>query len=243
MSPQNKTIPSDDDFFPDWGTEIPHSTSLSERINLPSSVVDSSNVYIPAPSNHISSYLTNHTPCLLFFYGTLSLPHILQQVLSLNETPILLPASITGFNIRMWGPFPALVRPDQVYRKQTHPSTHPTNSPTAVISSMTAKVKNRLKRGSSSSLSLTNTDEATEATTAPVSVREPVSGMAYWGTEEDIPKLLRHEGENYEIVECVIKAGQDETVGRTFVWCGYAEELTEGTFDPTMFPDVDGRTL
>ncbi|THH27239.1 hypothetical protein EUX98_g6949 [Antrodiella citrinella] len=242
---QNKTLPADDDFFPDWGTEIPHSTSLSERINLPSSIVEGSNIFIsPISSNHLSSYLTNRSPCLLFFYGTLSLPHVLQRVLGLNEAPILLPASIKGFSIKMWGPYPALIRPGHAYKKQP-PQRPPT--PTTVISSVAAKVKNRLNRGSSSSSSSLhttagNTDEGEVITTTAGSC-DPVVGMAYWGTEEDIPKLLRYEGENYEMVECVIKAGRDETVGRTFVWCGYAEELTEGGFDPTMFPDVDGRTL
>ncbi|KAJ8088298.1 hypothetical protein PM082_022370 [Marasmius tenuissimus] len=46
---------------------------------------------------------------LFFFYGTLKLPHILQQVLSLEELPILYDATIRGYTIKMWGPYPALV--------------------------------------------------------------------------------------------------------------------------------------
>lgn len=246
MTFQNNTQPLDEDFFPDWSTDIPHSTSLSERINLPSSVVDSSNnrrALYTSPSNHISNFLTNRTPCLLFFYGTLSLPHVLQRVLGINQAPILLPASISGYTMKMWGPYPALVRPEQPQSEGQHPSFHPNTA--TVISSVTAKVKNRLKRGSSSSsssLHYTGETKEEEVTTTAVTVsNEPMAGMAYWGTEEDVPKLLRYEGENYKMVGCVIKAGQDETHGRTFVWCGYPEELSEGSFDPTMFPDVDGR--
>ncbi|KAK1222617.1 hypothetical protein PQX77_014530 [Marasmius sp. AFHP31] len=46
---------------------------------------------------------------LLFFYGTLKLPHILQQVLSLKELPALYDATIRGYTVKMWGPYPALV--------------------------------------------------------------------------------------------------------------------------------------
>ncbi|RDB21812.1 hypothetical protein Hypma_010824 [Hypsizygus marmoreus] len=46
---------------------------------------------------------------LLFFYGTLTLPHFLKAILSLSDSPILTPAHITGFLLKMWGPYPALV--------------------------------------------------------------------------------------------------------------------------------------
>lgn len=114
------------------------------------------------------------------------------------------------------------------------------DSHTNVLASVTAKVKSRLKKGSSSPV---QADSRTTTPTGTVSgSTELIVGMAYWGTEEDIPKLLRHEGANYELAECVIRSGQDETAGRTFVWCGYPEELMEGEFDPTMFPD-EARTL
>ncbi|TCD63347.1 hypothetical protein EIP91_005648 [Steccherinum ochraceum] len=256
----NQYIPLDDDFFPDWGTDsVSRSTSLSERINLPSSVVLSShpdltttNATYSLPSSHISSYLTNRTPCLLFFYGTLSLPHILQRVLSLDSAPILLPATIEGYSVKMWGPYPALIRPGQfqhLHNQQISPSS---SNAAAVLSSVTAKMKSKLKRarsGSSSSVravSVSSSDgnPPDEVVVAAAEVsKEPIPGMAYWGTEEDIPELLRYEGENYEMVECVIRAGQDETMGRTFVWCGYPDELSEGSFDPTMFPDVENGVL
>lgn len=46
---------------------------------------------------------------LMFFYGTLTLPHILGRVLALESAPTLTEASITGYEIKRWGPYPALV--------------------------------------------------------------------------------------------------------------------------------------
>lgn len=258
----NQSIPPDDDFFPDWGTEVSRSTSLSERINLPSSVVLSNypdfttNTSYSPPTNHISSFLTNHTPCLLFFYGTLSLPHILQRVLSLDSAPILLPATIEGYTLKMWGPYPALIRPGQFQHLQTEQmSPSSSSNAAAVLSSVTAKVKSKLKRARSDSSSSIRAVSASASSSseghpqeevvvaAAEASKELIPGMAYWGTEEDIPKLLRYEGENYEMVECLIRAGRDETEGRTFVWCGYPDELSQGSFDSTMFPDVENRVL
>jgi gamma-glutamylcyclotransferase (GGCT)/AIG2-like uncharacterized protein YtfP len=48
-------------------------------------------------------------PCTLFFYGTLSLPQVLQNVLSLPSLPPLNPARTRGFVMKMWGPYPAIV--------------------------------------------------------------------------------------------------------------------------------------
>jgi hypothetical protein len=49
-------------------------------------------------------------PHLMFFYGTLSLPHILESILHLSFTPIIKPARIRGYCIKMWGPCPALMK-------------------------------------------------------------------------------------------------------------------------------------
>ncbi|KAH8094751.1 hypothetical protein BXZ70DRAFT_357158 [Cristinia sonorae] len=249
-------MPQDDDFFPDWSTdsEVPHATSLSERINLPTSIVvytdDDSPLQAPfsSPEHKQSHFISdNRAPCLLFFYGTLSLPHVLQRVLGLYEAPMLLPASVSGFEVKMWGPYPALVRSGEgnltkgSLRRESSSTSTPT-TPTAIISSVTAKVRNRLSRGSSSPISTYAPPSPTLTTTSLPTTAEgepkAVTGMAYWGTEGDLPTLLRYEGENYEMVECMIKSGNDEILGRMFVWCGYPEELSdEGKFDPTMFPE------
>ncbi|OCK98294.1 uncharacterized protein K441DRAFT_543483 [Cenococcum geophilum 1.58] len=49
-------------------------------------------------------------PCHLFFYGSLMDPEVLQAVLGLPEIPAVKCASITGFSMKMWGVYPALVR-------------------------------------------------------------------------------------------------------------------------------------
>ncbi|KAF3906403.1 hypothetical protein ABW20_dc0104984 [Dactylellina cionopaga] len=58
-------------------------------------------------------------PILFFFYGTLKLPKVLKRVLQLQEEPILVPAEISNYKIRLWGPYPALVE----YEPETDPAS------------------------------------------------------------------------------------------------------------------------
>lgn len=44
-----------------------------------------------------------------FFYGTLQDPGILSEVLGLNSKPVLEPASVIGYGLKLWGQYPALV--------------------------------------------------------------------------------------------------------------------------------------
>lgn len=46
---------------------------------------------------------------LYFFYGSLMDPTVLREVLNFKETPELKPAQIIGFQVKMWGPYPALL--------------------------------------------------------------------------------------------------------------------------------------
>ena len=48
-------------------------------------------------------------PVYYFFYGSLMDDRKLTQVLRLNSPPVLRPASIIGYSIKMWGPYPTLV--------------------------------------------------------------------------------------------------------------------------------------
>ncbi|KAK6496910.1 hypothetical protein TWF481_001891 [Arthrobotrys musiformis] len=48
-------------------------------------------------------------PTLFFFYGTLTIPAILKQILQLTEEPVLLKAQTSMYKVKMWGPYPALV--------------------------------------------------------------------------------------------------------------------------------------
>ncbi|KAL1983406.1 hypothetical protein VTN96DRAFT_10388 [Rasamsonia emersonii] len=51
-------------------------------------------------------------PCHLFFYGSLMDPEVLQSVLGLPELPVLQKGWVTGFTIKMWGIYPALIPKD-----------------------------------------------------------------------------------------------------------------------------------
>ncbi|KAE8842864.1 hypothetical protein HRS9139_02161 [Pyrenophora teres f. teres] len=48
-------------------------------------------------------------PCHMFFYGSLMDPEVIQSVIKLTELPTTKAATISGFKIKMWGIYPALV--------------------------------------------------------------------------------------------------------------------------------------
>ncbi|KAL3440955.1 hypothetical protein BJX65DRAFT_314286 [Aspergillus insuetus] len=62
-----------------------------------------------------------------FFYGTLSHPPLLRQILNLDGEPHLRPAKVFGCECKLWGPYPALMETDDptdvvhgyVYRVET----------------------------------------------------------------------------------------------------------------------------
>ncbi|KAH7413813.1 hypothetical protein DE146DRAFT_626935 [Phaeosphaeria sp. MPI-PUGE-AT-0046c] len=60
-------------------------------------------------------------PCYMFFYGSLMDSEVIQAILGLSEIPTTSPAVLSGFKIKMWGIYPALVpgtnRSDQVSRR------------------------------------------------------------------------------------------------------------------------------
>ncbi|KAL4251612.1 hypothetical protein ABKN59_003826 [Abortiporus biennis] len=71
-----------------------------------------------------------------------------------------------------------------------------------------------------------------------------VYGMAYWGTEDDLPALSAYMRENYKLKKVMIRTGVEadyildqEIEGWTFVWSGLIEDLSEGSFDPSLFPE------
>ncbi|KAF2665044.1 hypothetical protein BT63DRAFT_378591 [Microthyrium microscopicum] len=51
----------------------------------------------------------DYTPSYFFFYGSLMDPEVLQHILKLPELPLLQPATIKDFKIKMWSIYPALV--------------------------------------------------------------------------------------------------------------------------------------
>ncbi|KAH7084451.1 hypothetical protein FB567DRAFT_570579 [Paraphoma chrysanthemicola] len=48
-------------------------------------------------------------PCYLFFYGTLQDPDLLQHLLRAPSAPTLVPATLSGYEVKMWGMYPVLV--------------------------------------------------------------------------------------------------------------------------------------
>ena len=94
---------SDPEFFPDWAESPSSKGNHSPEPTVPgiSNEMDQQACGISQPPN-----TSDH---LLFVYGTLTLPHVLQKVLSLARIPVYQPASIRGYLVKMWGPYPALV--------------------------------------------------------------------------------------------------------------------------------------
>lgn len=48
-------------------------------------------------------------PVYYFFYGSLMDDQQLTNILRLTSPPVLRPASIVGYSIKLWGPYPALI--------------------------------------------------------------------------------------------------------------------------------------
>lgn len=69
---------------------------------------------LSAPENieskkHTADAEPTFKPCHMFFYGSLMDPEILQTIVGLPEPPAVRRASISGFAVKMWGIYPALV--------------------------------------------------------------------------------------------------------------------------------------
>lgn len=45
----------------------------------------------------------------MFFYGSLMDPEVIQAILNLSELPVTKPATLSGYQIKMWGIYPALI--------------------------------------------------------------------------------------------------------------------------------------
>jgi hypothetical protein len=50
-----------------------------------------------------------YVPKPFFFYGSLTDPLLLQEVLQISEPPVLTPAHVVAYKIMLWGQYPALV--------------------------------------------------------------------------------------------------------------------------------------
>ncbi|KAF5355438.1 hypothetical protein D9758_006420 [Tetrapyrgos nigripes] len=66
-------------------------------------------VETPNPNSFLPPHDKSAYRQTLFVYGTLSLQHVLQKVLGLAHLPTFHEASIRGYVLKMWGPYPAFV--------------------------------------------------------------------------------------------------------------------------------------
>ncbi|KAF2028311.1 hypothetical protein EK21DRAFT_101915 [Setomelanomma holmii] len=85
----------------------PHPKSISTQIAQLQSQTETSQSSCPHPPNS-----KPFRPCHMFFYGTLQDPGVLRSLLSLDDEPLLQRARLSGFMVKMWGIYPALVSCD-----------------------------------------------------------------------------------------------------------------------------------
>lgn len=68
-----------------------------------------------APPDHFPNVDTTpiqpqpYEPSYYFFYGTLTKPNILKEIIGLPEEPIFRPAKIVGYSLTWWGQYRALI--------------------------------------------------------------------------------------------------------------------------------------
>ncbi|KAI0597001.1 hypothetical protein F4775DRAFT_271400 [Biscogniauxia sp. FL1348] len=166
----------------------------------------------PEPSPPLEITKENFKPCYMFFYGTLMDKEMLQVAAGLSSAPELRPATITGWQLKMWGPYPTLV--------PASTSTTPSSSP-----------------GLSSS-SPPNTTTTAAAANKNNTHDNKVHGVAWeLKTYAQLSNLQEYESSHYRPSACVIRAegegGAGEWEGLTFVWAGdpSSPELEDGSFD------------
>ncbi|RDW61781.1 gamma-glutamylcyclotransferase family protein [Aspergillus mulundensis] len=73
-----------------------------------------------------------------FFYGTLSEPSLLSEILKLDTVPHLRPARITGYAVRMWGAYPALV---SVHKQNDDSAFESDGDPDSVVTGFVYRVE------------------------------------------------------------------------------------------------------
>jgi gamma-glutamylcyclotransferase (GGCT)/AIG2-like uncharacterized protein YtfP len=86
--------------------EKPEPTDGDQKLSLINRKFLSGRAFEPPPDrDNFLGFRTQY----FFFYGSLMDAGQLRKVLQLQETPVLQPASIVGWDVKMWGQYPALV--------------------------------------------------------------------------------------------------------------------------------------
>ncbi|KAI1631006.1 hypothetical protein F4809DRAFT_634248 [Biscogniauxia mediterranea] len=170
----------------------------------------------------------NFKPCHMFFYGSLMDKDMLQVAARLASPPELRPASISGWQVKMWGAYPTLVPA----------STTPATSPAAPSSPSNANADHHDNNNNNK-------------------INDKIRGMA-WELEtfEQFSNLQNYETSHYQPRAVVIRAeggGEDEGQGEvpgeweglTFVWAGdpSSPDLEEGSFDLEVYQQTTKKYM
>ncbi|KUI60860.1 hypothetical protein VP1G_11274 [Cytospora mali] len=89
------------------GETLDGQTTESGTSSAPASTTRSNN----RPSRMLRKFLAaaeREGKELYFFYGSLMDPWVIQRVLGLFERPVLKPAGLYGWHMKIWGPYPVL---------------------------------------------------------------------------------------------------------------------------------------
>lgn len=164
----------------------------------------------------------------MFFYGTLMDPSTLQWVVELPSPPVLRPATVTGFAVKMWGVYPVLVREHG-----------------KIFGDEDGKIRgdgdgNLQQDGGGKTCSDSKGLEDGHA---------KIEGMVWeLSSLEQFARLQAYETEFYTWCECeaeLVDGGEKVGPCRTFVWGGdreSEESLEEGKFDLDGWKAVVGGT-
>ncbi|KAI1484698.1 hypothetical protein F5X96DRAFT_663282 [Biscogniauxia mediterranea] len=179
----------------------------------------------PGPGDHPPLEITkeNFKPCHMFFYGSLMDKDVLQIAARLPSPPELRPASISGWQVKMWGSYPTLVP------ASTTPATSPSPGP---LSPSTANANadhhhdNNKIRGMAWELK----------------TFEQFSNLRTYETSHYQPRavVIRAEGGGEEEGEV-----PGEWEGLTFVWAGdpSSPDLEEGSFDLEVYQQTTKKYI
>ncbi|KAK0669081.1 hypothetical protein QBC41DRAFT_275457 [Cercophora samala] len=99
---------------------LPPKPSMKPSLNFISKPASKSPDHLPPPIPKDTP--TAYSPTYFFFYGTLTQPPTLKSVLNLPEEtePVLLPASITGYELTEWGSYKALINGHSTIRGKAY---------------------------------------------------------------------------------------------------------------------------
>jgi hypothetical protein len=177
-------------------------------------------------------------PNFFFFYGTLTDPMFLRELLGLERVPILTEMRVEGFRIGLWGQFPAMVKVDgEAEGVRRGKGTGEGKEEKDIKGNSkeedkdeegVGKIKVKIEEGS-----LVKEEDNNESPVRPTDNEKRegesyVEGMMYVVEKEDHLKILQeYETSVYKLEEVRIWCGRWKMRGKAFVWKGDEGELEE----------------